>query len=62
MPSIYLYDANRVRGSIDLKDVNGLEYRIEPDRINGGFILTKTSFDDTSLCIIPKVSNQILIK
>lgn len=59
---MYLYDASATRGQVEIVDSKGNVFRIDFDRQEGGFIVTKVDGDVTTVSINPIVSNQVRIK
>lgn len=52
---------------IDLKRAvielsNGDRFYINECHLTGGIVLNKCSENDSSICIVPRVSNEVLIK
>lgn len=60
-------EADRSRLTEDVKRLkietsNGVEYRIHECHLTGGLVINKYTEEDCSVNIIPRVSNEILIK
>lgn len=42
---------------------NGIEFKIQFDKFTGGLIINKcVPFDNTSISILPRVTNEVIIK